>query len=76
MNRTLFVTPQAEADQATNWYEGQSLRAAARFREAVDHALKTISRIPSSTKLFIGKRAGYWWMIIRTLYFISSPKAG
>lgn len=48
MNRTLVVTPQAEAeiDQATIWYEGQSLRAAARFREAVDHALETISRNP------------------------------
>ena len=60
MNRTLVVTPQAEAeiDQATNWYDGQSLRAAARFREAVDHALETISRNPEQYQDVYGNAQG------------------
>jgi plasmid stabilization system protein ParE len=53
MNRTLSVTPEAEAeiDQAADWYLRQSYRAAEGFRDAVDGALETIGINPEQYQI-------------------------
>ena len=53
MNRTLVVTPEAEAeiDQAADWYLQQSRRAAEGFRDAVDEALDTIRINPEQYQI-------------------------
>ena len=57
MNRTLVVTPEAEAeiDQAAGWYHRQSLRAAANFRAVVDQALETIEFNPEQYQVVYGE---------------------
>jgi plasmid stabilization system protein ParE len=45
-NITLLPAAQADYQQALNWYQGRSQRAAAGFEAAVDVALKRIASAP------------------------------